>query len=355
VIRYGAARTEALALSRVVEAVHERIVHDLGAAPPAPTRIHVTATREELAAALPQGARPPRWAAGLAFARENLIVLAPAAPGASGFERESLLAHELSHVALRHATRFRPLPIWFVEGFADLQAMAPRLGDWRSGPVHGGALPLRDLHRALGDDETRASRSYRQSYDLVAFLRTQGDPGAFRRLVERVARGEPFDAALRAEFHTSPKDLEARWRKQWNLQQVLLPLVTSGFLLWLVAAVLLFLAFLRKRRERIAALARMEAEESAWSEDADDDADEDPDADVDEDADEDPDADANAPSPAASPLSRLGPSHALMGLALALAAAALLSLLWPNTRGWILAGPAVAVALLALRWAVSGR
>lgn len=68
----------------------------------------------------------------MAYPRRNLIILGPAPPGGQPLAREVLFAHEYSHVALSHAVGHRHLPVWFVEGFADLQAMAPHLGDWRA-------------------------------------------------------------------------------------------------------------------------------------------------------------------------------------------------------------------------------
>ena len=253
----AAARDDAVALARQAEEIRARIVSALGRAPKAPTTVRVVATQQQFQRAQPGGRRFPDWVAGVAYPKQNLIVLGPAPPGGRRAARQVLFAHEYSHVALAHAVGFRRLPTWFVEGFADLQAMAPYLGDWRAWGGRG-AQELETLHRGLGHDGRRASRSYRQSYDFVRFLRAQGDGVQFRRFIARLADGEGFDRALQRTYHLSPGELEREWKKSWNWRNVILPMLTSGLFLWVLAAFLLVLGFVRKRRERKAAIAAMD-------------------------------------------------------------------------------------------------
>ncbi len=52
----------------------------------------------------------------------------------------------------------------------------------------------------------------------------------------------------------------------------------------------------------------------------------------------------------ASPALLIGFGTILIGTVMALLLTALLTLIWPHTRVWILAGPAVVVTFLGLRW-----
>lgn len=360
--RYSrSAEADALALAKRAERVRLRIVVDLGRSPPSPTVVVVTATRAEFRRAQP-GRALPGWVAGVAYARKNLIILGPARPGGRRADRSVLFDHEYSHVALAHATRFRRLPTWFVEGFADLQAMAPYVGDPRSWGGRG-ALPLSELHRNLGHDQQRASQSYQQSYDLVRFLRGQGDAIAFRKFIRLLAEGVPFDRALKEVYNITPGELSTRWRRKWNWERVLVPMVTSGLFLWVFAALLLIIGFVRKRRERVAAMAAM-----------DDDEDEDRAHEVAA----SPGGNGSngspflqipggprSPPPGSPPTGSVDPEEAdeeeappalhisfgtiLIGTVMALLLTALLTLLWPHTRVWILAGPAVVITFGGLR------
>jgi len=385
--RYSAAaEADALSLAKRAERVRLRILADLGRAPPSPTVVVVTATAAEFRRAQP-GRPLPGWVAGVAYARRNLIILGPGRAGGRRADRNVLFAHEYSHVALAHATRFRRLPTWFVEGFADLQAMAPYVGDPRSWSGRG-ALPLAELHRNLGHDKHRASQSYQQSYDLVRFLRSLGDSIAFRRFIRRLADGIPFDRALKEVYDITPGQLSTRWREKWNWERVLVPMVTSGLFLWVFAAMLLILGFVRKRRERLRAMAAMEDyEEShpvekglahsrgngAGDNGAGDNGAEDngagpspflgipggprslpPRAPSTQSVDVDEELEVEDPHQVeASPVLLISFSTLLIGTVMALLLTALLTLIWPHTRVWILAGPAVVITFGGLRWMFS--
>lgn len=363
------AEGDALALAKRAERVRLRIVTELGRGPAKSTVVVVTATRAEFQRAQP-GRPMPGWVAGVAYPRRNLIILGPSRPGGRRADRDVLFAHEFSHVALAHAVRFRRLPTWFVEGFADLQAMAPYVGDPRSWSGRG-ALPLSDLHRNLGHDQQRASQSYQQSYDLVRFLRAQKDVLAFRQFIRLLADGVPFNRALKEVYNITPAELSTAWRKKWNWERVLVPMVTSGLFLWVFAALLLIVGFVRKRREQVAAIAAMEGEEDPPD-----------DLDVDRDPPEvavQPGGNGSAGAPAlkipgrwlsphrespahgnadfgavdevqASPALLISFGTILIGTVIAYLLTALLTLIWPHTRAWILAGPAVVITFLGLRW-----
>ncbi len=381
--RYSrAAQGDALALARQAERVRLRIVADLGRAPTSPTVVVVAATRAEFRRAQP-GRPLPGWVAGVAYARRNLIILGPDRDPGRRAQRNVLFAHEYSHVALAHATRFRRLPTWFVEGFADLQAMAPYVGDPRSWSGRG-ALPLAELHRNLGHDKHRASQSYQQSYDLVRFLRSLADGMAFRRFIRLLAGGIGFDRALKEVYNITPDQLSTRWRKKWNWERVLVPMVTSGLFLWVIAAILLILGFVRKRRERLRAMAAMEDYEEAHGLEVaavlsggdgaggngagengagENEAGANPFLDI-PGGPRSPPPGASFPEGTAlesdapdevdgSPVLLISFSTILIGTVVALLLTALLTRIWPHTRVWILAGPAVVVTFGGLRWMFS--
>jgi len=326
-----AARKDAEALARRAEAIRQRIVADLGRAPTVPTTVIVVARREEFQRAQPSGRRFPRWVAGVAYPRRSLIILGPAPAGERLPAREVLFAHEFSHVALSHAVGHRRLPVWFVEGFADLQAMAPHLGSWQSWSGTG-ARSLRELHRNLGSDSRKASQSYQQSYDFVRFLREQGGGVAFRQLIRRLAQGQNFDRALSSTYHLSQDELEEKWRQHWNWQHVLVPMITSGLFLWVLAALLLVWGFLRKRRERRAAIEAMDGPERG---------------------DELPEAPLREPEgpPAREALPLINMGVLLVATLLVVTLTAIFASIWPYTRLWVLAAPAVLITVIALRWA----
>lgn len=368
------ARAEAETLAGRAEDILLRIVSDLGREPQGKITVVVVARREEFQRAQPGGRKMPGWVAGVAYPRKNLIVLGPAPPGAPPIGREVLFAHELSHVALAHAVGFRRLPTWFVEGFADLQAMAPHVGDWRDISTKG-ALRLSELHQGLGHDGRRAHQSYRQSYDFVRFLVGHGDATDFRTFIAKLAKGVAFQDALREVYRVSSHDLESQWRRRWNWQNVVVPMVTSGVFLWVLAALLLVLGFVRKRRIIREAIASMDGDQmevlrppkglSVLTGSA---GERGPEGVIGQGRGpgEDPGGDSGEPDgvePWRLPASEKDgdparEEHPLLNMGVALVATlavvtltAILASIWPGTRLWILAAPAVLLTFVALRWA----
>jgi hypothetical protein len=235
--------------------------------------------------------------------------------------------------------------------------MAPFVSDWRDWGGRG-ALPIRELHQSLGHDHQRASQSYQQSYDLVRFLRGRGDAVSFRRFIRKLAEGVKFETAMQEIYQVSPQELETAWQRKWNLERVLIPMMTSGLFLWVIAAILLVLGYFRKRRERRAAIAAMEGYEDEDDEDDELDAPHlhhahfgetyaprgSPHGGAAHGGDEDADFEEVEP-----PGLLIGFGTLLIGTVISVLLTALFTLVWPNTRLWLLAGPAVVLTFLALR------
>jgi len=230
----------------------------LGGTLPPTTTVALSTTKQQFLHLLPSRARIPNWAAAVAFSRLYYIVMGPSktAPISSRFV---LLAHEYSHVALAHTTNFRSLPKWFVEGFADL--MAGRLGL----PVVSFGSPqlsMKELESGFPRSHKKASAAYSQSRAFVSFLYSNGSPEDFRNLIERLRRGKSLHVAVEDIYGVSLDSLEKDWRKNWRYRKFVIPLVTSGLLLWIVAALLLVFGYIKKKRARAKKLKKMEDETS---------------------------------------------------------------------------------------------
>jgi hypothetical protein len=245
-------RSRARALAAESDKIRSTITDLLGPEGAAVTVVALAQTRVQYRQLLPAGARPPGWAAALAFPRLSYILMGPAGPATTDKHLTQLLAHEYSHVALGHATAFRPLPAWFVEGFADLQAS-------RADPLSSHhvttEIPLERLKRRFPRKDHHASAAYAQSRDFVAYLYASRSPETFRRFIEMLKRGTRFRTALRQVYGVRLKDLKRKWRKSWRFRKVWVPLVTSGAILWILAAVLMVMGYIRRRRARKALMA----------------------------------------------------------------------------------------------------
>jgi hypothetical protein len=256
-----AAETQALAAG--APAVCARVAADLGLAPP-PAEVFVAQRARDLTLGLPPGHTPPPWATGVTYPREGLIAIALGSPDGARQHLPTLLAHEYSHLALAHAAGFRPVPRWFVEGFAHVQADERSWGRTQTlayAAAAGRLQPLHRLDRTFPAREDLAALAYAEAYDFVGFLREKHGPGGLERLLRGVAAGDSFDDAFRVAYGRSLGAVERDWQADVKRRYLWWPLATSGTGLWMLLSLLAVVAFVRRRRRQRERLARMEEEE----------------------------------------------------------------------------------------------
>jgi hypothetical protein len=180
--------------------------------------------------------------------------------------------HELAHLALGVALGPRA-PRWLHEGFAYLHSSDFSLDRTRTltGMAWSGdVIPLADLDSSFPAAEIAAGRAYAESYDFIAYLARRGrsaerdDDGnrwPFRQFLALVAGGTPIDQAARKAFSADLAHLFAEWKETLRQRYLLLPAGLLGVLIWVFAALLLVLAYLRKKRLNRQTLARWQEEE----------------------------------------------------------------------------------------------
>jgi hypothetical protein len=241
---------------------------------PVPPRVEIRLVKraENLAAAAPPGRGAPPWAIGVAYPDAGVVVAA-FRRGPMPSDLDSVVAHELAHLALGAALGSRA-PRWLHEGFAYLHSSDFSLDRTRTltGMAWtGNVIPLAQIDRSFPAAEDAAARAYAQSYDFVAYLARRGrssgpdDDGnrwPFRTFLAEVAHGEGLERAARTAFSADLRTLFEEWRQSLRDRYLVLPAGLLGAAIWVVAALLLVLAFLRKRRLARATLARWAEEEA---------------------------------------------------------------------------------------------
>jgi hypothetical protein len=216
-----------------------------------PTRVHVTLVSRD-----DRGARNiPAWFAGFASDVSDIVIF-PDRVGSYPYDSlESVMRHELVHLALTARAGRRPLPRWFHEGVAVSVESGRRVGDRFlltvaafSGP------PLDDLTRLFASDaRPDTAEAYLLAAALVDDLRRVHGAALPGRVAARVGAGVPFDRAFELETGETPALAADRaWRtyRRWTRW---LPLVTSASALWGLILALAFVAFfvtLSKRARR---------------------------------------------------------------------------------------------------------
>lgn len=255
-------------LQEVQQETWTRITSELGAPAEGEVVVRVGRNPEQMQALAPPGVTLPSYAVGVALSRFHLILLTLTAPETwEPSDLESVFQHELSHLALHRAVDGAELPRWLSEGVAIHQADQHSIARIRSlweATVRGNLQPLDKLSRTFPARHHDVNAAYAQSADFVSFM-LDGDDDAerFRGMLDQVRQGAPFEQAIEEAYGVPLGYLEREWRVSVHERYGRLPLLLTSLTgLWALGAVLLVVAYIRRRRRDKHTLARWEQEEA---------------------------------------------------------------------------------------------
>jgi hypothetical protein len=236
-----AARLRAVSLASFAAALA-----DAGLDLPPTIRVTLVEEHEARAAAL------PRWVVGLATGTEDVVIF-PARVGSYPYDSlESVLRHEVVHLALSSRAGAGDVPRWFHEGVAVSVETEWNLGsDLRLVLAAGGNPGMADLARLFASGTyLRSADAYRLAAALVNDTRERHGRAVPGRIAARVAGGVPFDRAFELETGEMSDLAAARVWAQYGRWTAWLPVVTSESAVWTVIVALAFAAFVAQARKR---------------------------------------------------------------------------------------------------------
>ena len=236
-----AARIRGLDYAPLVEALSRA-----GLAPPRDARITLVSE------AHPRALAAPPWVVAQASGLHEIVIF-PARVGAYPHgSLESVVWHEVVHLALTTRAGGRPLPRWFHEGVAMSVEGWGLGGRARLLAAAFGEPSIADVNRLFASDRRPDSTT---AYLLAAALvtdarRRHGDavPGA---IAGRVALGAPFDMAFAAETGETPDFAANRAWATYRRWVDWVPMLTSGTFVWFGILLVAFVAFVAQVRRRI--------------------------------------------------------------------------------------------------------
>lgn len=260
------------AMADSAERTLARIASDLMDLPtPRAIEVHLVRDAADLPAVAPAGRGAPAWAIGVAYPDLGVISVAMHR-GANYEDPQTTLRHELAHIALGASLGDRA-PHWLHEGFAYQHS-----GEWSWERVEtlagmawtGGVIELEQLDRTFPREEQPAHRAYAESYDFVGFLSRRGrwddisddgDRWPFRRFLRAVGQGSDLDIAAVHAFGKPIHALFDEWRNDLGNRYLLVPIGLFGLLVWILCALLLSLAWWRRRGQNRRRLALWDLED----------------------------------------------------------------------------------------------
>ena len=247
---------------------------DLGDLPqPRAIEIQVVRDASELPDVAPAGRGAPPWAIGVAYPDLGVVSIA-LRRGPNVVDPTSTLRHELAHLALGAAIGERA-PHWLHEGFAYQHS-----GEWSWDRTEtlagmawfGGIVPLDELDRSFPLEESPANRAYAESYDFVGYLSRRGryedteddgDRWPFRHFLAELGHGADLDTAAIRAFGRPIHALFDEWREDMSKRYLMAPIGLLGLAVWILCALLLSIAFWRRRRSNRRRIAQWDREERA--------------------------------------------------------------------------------------------
>jgi len=266
-----------------------RICRFIGTTPPPEIRLVIAPDPRSFSEL--QGGGVPRWVAGMAYPGRSLIVVRPLLGSEvrhSVFE--SVVSHEISHLALHRRLRGQTPPTWLDEGLAVYMGREPLLArSERLLPiaVTGRAIPFSSLEYGFPPNRDQSAAAYAQSGDFVKFLISTRGEKAFRDLLDLLAAGEPTELAVALAYQAGLGELEREWLKSVRRTYGLFAVLTGGGFLWFFISLLFLAAYIKKRRELVEMRRARAFEEPNWPDHHGFDDDYYDDDDLDEDLDED--------------------------------------------------------------------
>jgi hypothetical protein len=216
-----------------------------------PPRVHVTLISEDD----PRAGNMPAWFVGLASGVSDIIIFPDRVLSYPYDSLESVMRHEVVHLALNARAGGRPLPRWFHEGVAVSIESGWGVGDRLRLTVAGfSGPPLDDLTRLFASDaRPETTEAYLLAAALVEDLRRAHGAPLLGRVAARVATGVPFASAFEIETGETPALAADRAWRNYRRWTSWMPLATSASALWGLILALAFVAFfvrLSKRTRR---------------------------------------------------------------------------------------------------------
>ena len=191
------------------------------------------------------------WIAGLASGTDEIVVFPQRIGGYPYDSLESLVLHEVVHLALNLRAGGRPLPRWFHEGVAVSVESGWGIGAEARLLIAAAREPgLDDVDRLFASDRApETSTAYLLSAALVEDVRRRHGLAVPGAIAARVADGESFDQAFfRATGETVDEAAANAWRVYRGLRW--LPVLTGTSAIWAAILTLAAIAFVVRLRRR---------------------------------------------------------------------------------------------------------
>jgi hypothetical protein len=215
---------------------------------PSPADVQITLIPDDD----PDARRVPSWIVGLAIGERDIVIFPNRVLAYPYDSLESVVRHEVAHLALNIASGDARLPRWFHEGVATSVDSGWSMGARLQLLLAMLARPdIAQLTRLFASDSaTDTTQAYLLSALLVADLRERYGAAIPGAIAGRVGAGTSFAEAFRLETGVTPDAAADQAWAGYRRWTAWVPAVTDPAAAWLLILLLAFVAFIAQRRRR---------------------------------------------------------------------------------------------------------
>lgn len=213
----------------------------------------------------PRARAVPDWIVGFASGGHDIVIMPGRVVSYPYDSLESVVRHEVAHLALTTRAGGLDLPRWFHEGVA----VSVDSG-WDTGArlrllfAVARAPRIQQLTRFFESaSQSETTLAYLLATVLVDDLRQRHGPGLPGAIAARVAAGASFGEAFRLETSETPDAAAARAWAAYRRWTAWIPSLASPSAAWTIILVLAVAAYVARRRRRVQRRRRWDEEEAA--------------------------------------------------------------------------------------------
>ena len=214
-----------------------------------------------------QEAYLPEWSSAFSSAGDRTIGIRATSASSGPRSLRAMVRHELSHMLLAERVGGVPLPAWFMEGLAMMQAGEWSFVDEWNFMLLVGRRRLPYLEEIAGPFPSRsedAALAYALSHRAVSQLLREA-PGSLLTLTAFIRDRGDFEDAFFLTFGMTPYDHGSRVYVGVHERYRTPGAVLNAFPYWLAASALVVAAFIAKRARTRRRLREMEERETGTS------------------------------------------------------------------------------------------
>ncbi len=219
-----------------LEAQRAALVQDFGAVPPGKVVIEVVEDVRQLARLSTLTEKEIKNTGTIAICKFDKMMLTSPKALLHGYDWLDTASHEYVHHVVTRLTR-NQTPIWLHEGIARWYESRWRgpggdiLSPWsaamlRDAARNGKLVTFAQMHPSMAKlpSQEAAALAFAEVAVAVETMQARGGPGAVRRVIEGVARGDPAEEAVAAALGVPFATFEKDWRR-WMRER---PLPAGG-------------------------------------------------------------------------------------------------------------------------------